>query len=86
MKVNMNIPDYEGRGIHLEWDENFILRAMVNCKNNSVTISGNTEGLISLARHLLTLAQSKVPIGKHLHFDDMNSLEEGSNEMIIEKI
>ncbi|MEM5774297.1 MAG: hypothetical protein AAGU05_04785 [Anaerolineaceae bacterium] len=86
MKISLNIPDYEGKGIHLEWDDYFILRAMINSKRNIVTISGNNEGLISLARHLLTLAQSNVPIGKHIHFDSLNSLEEGSCGIVIEKI
>jgi hypothetical protein len=41
--------------------------------------------LISLAIHLLTLAQENVPVGSHCHFDEHNSLEHGSKELIIEK-
>lgn len=38
------------------------------------------------ARHLLTLAQDSVPSGTHIHFDDLNSLEDGSIGLIIEKL
>ena len=42
--------------------------------------------MISLSRHLLTLAQDSVPSGTHIHFDDLNSLEDGSIGLIIEKL
>lgn len=48
-------------------------------------ITANKPGLISLAKQLLTLAQDKVPSGYHLHFDEFNSLEEKSYELIIQK-
>ena len=44
-------------------------------------ISANKEGLLSLAKQLTTLAEA-VP-GNHIHYDEYNSLEEGSAEMII---
>lgn len=46
-------------------------------------ISGNREGLISLAAHLTVLAGEET--GSHIHFDEHNSLEDGSDELIIEK-
>ena len=50
-------------------------------------ISANREGLISLANHLLNLAQTDVPCGTHIHLDGRNnSLEDGSQSIIIEKI
>lgn len=48
-------------------------------------ISANNEGLLSLARHLLTLVQNEVPIGTHIHLDEYNLLEEGSIDLIVEK-
>lgn len=53
--------------------------------SKEVLISANNEGLLSLANHLLTLAQKEVPIGSHIHLDEYNSLEEGSIDLIIEK-
>lgn len=41
-------------------------------------------GLLSLASQLTTLANEVN--GAHIHYDEHNSLEEGSSEMIIEKI
>lgn len=50
-----------------------------------VVISGNAAGLASLARHLLTLAQSEVPAGSHLDFDSYCGwLEDGSAAIRIE--
>lgn len=39
-----------------------------------------------MASHLLNLAQADVPLGTHIHLDSLNSLEDGSDEIIIEKI
>lgn len=55
-------------------------------QNDEVVISANREGLISLANHLLNLAQTDVPCGTHIHLDENNSLEDGSQSIIIEKI
>ena len=64
-----------------EWTEGF--RISVKTDKKEVTISANREGLLSLARHLKALADG-VP-GDHIHFDEYNSLEEGSAELIIER-
>lgn len=52
--------------------------------NHEVMISANKEGLLSLACQLRALAEG-LP-GDHIHYDEYNSLEEGSSEMIIEKV
>lgn len=46
-------------------------------------IRANREGLLSLADILTTLADE--PSGSHIHLDMYNSLENGSDEIIIEK-
>ncbi|MGX8704644.1 MAG: Imm32 family immunity protein [bacterium] len=46
-------------------------------------MSANREGLLSLANQLSALAE-EAP-GSHIHFDQYNSLEDGSVELIIEK-
>jgi len=58
---------------------------MITTKNNTAIIIANKEGLLSLANHLVNLAQDAIPKGSHIHFDDSNSLEDGSVELIIEK-
>jgi len=56
-----------------------------NSKNSAIHIRADTPGLVSLAKHILELAQKDVPPGAHIHLDEFNSLEEGSAEIIIEK-
>ena len=86
MIIEINVPNYEGKGLPLEWEENSVISVKIVQENNVVAIGGNREGLISLARHLLTLAQVNVPAGYHVHFDDQNSLEEGSCELILGRL
>lgn len=66
----------------MEWLDGFEIRATV--QNDSICISANKEGLLSLAKHLIELAEGEQ--GNHVHYDENNSLEEGSTEMIIERI
>lgn len=64
----------------IEWVDGFIIKATVN--HDKIMISANREGLLSLACQLVGLADG-VP-GDHIHYDEYNSLEKGSSEMIIE--
>ena len=53
----------------------------VSIENDTAVISANREGLLSLAKQLTALADGSP--GDHIHYDEYNSLEEGSAEMII---
>lgn len=86
MIIEIYVPNYEGKGLPLEWEGNSVLSVKLVQEDNVVAIGGNREGLISLARHLLTLAQENIPTGYHVHFDDQNSLEEGSCELILGRL
>ena len=86
MIINMNIHEYKGQGITLEWEDDYKIYAKLNVDRKYVNIAANRPGLISLARHLLTLAQDGIPNGYDLHLDDGNSLEKGSCELILERI
>lgn len=84
MEIKLNIPDYSNdKGFKFEWEYGFEIDARMEF--GSVVITANKAGLLSLAKQLLTLAQDEVPAGYHLHFDENNSLEEGSLELIIQK-
>ncbi len=84
MKIEIDLPDYnEENGIQMVWERGFIIDAQSN--NESVVIRANKEGLISLAKQLLIIAQDQIPKGYHFHYDESNSLENGSCEIIIEK-
>ena len=66
----------------IKWVEGFKIR--VSFDGRSVVLSANREGLLALAGQLADLAEEGP--GSHIHYDGNNSLEEGSEELIIEKI
>ena len=66
----------------IEWIDGFVIKSVA--EKGEIVISANREGLLSLAKQLTALANG-VP-GDHIHYDEYNSLEEGSVEMIIERI
>lgn len=83
-KIELAIPEYDSeKGIVYKWENGFDIQAQI--ENGTIKILANKEGLLSLANHLLNLAQDGIPSGYHLHFDEYNSLEEGSQDLIIEK-
>ena len=69
--------------MEFKWHDGFSIKVSVDTENN-VLISANKEGLLSLATQLKALADED--IGSHIHYDEYNSLEEDSSELIIEKI
>lgn len=64
------------------WEDGFTIK--VRGEEKEVVISANREGLLSLANQLRALANESV--GSHIHYDEYNSLEEGSSELLIERI
>ena len=83
--MKIDIPEYnKNTGLQLCWGDGYMIK--VASENNKVVISANREGLISMVNHLLNLAQVDVPCGTHIHLDEYNALEDGSIDLIIEKI
>lgn len=83
--MKIDIPEYnKNTGLQLCWGDGYMIK--VASENNKVVISANREGLISMVNHLLNLAQVDVPCGTHIHLDKYNALEDGSIDLIIEKI
>ena len=68
--------------MEFKWIDGFEIKVEIQ-NDNEVLVATNKEGLLSLANHLITLAQ-KAP-GSHFHLDQHNSLEEGSAQLVIEK-
>ena len=62
----------------IEWVDGFEI--LVSTASGGAVISANKEGLLSLAKQLTALAE-ETP-GSHIHYDENNSLEEGSAELI----
>jgi hypothetical protein len=69
--------------MQFNWEEGFEISVRVE-DDGSVVISANEEGLRSLADHLNALADEAS--GDHFHLDEYNSLEEGSADLIVEKV
>ena len=68
--------------MEVKWVDGFEIR--VTADNGGAVISANREGLLSLAKLLESLADGQP--GDHIHYDEHTSLEEGSSELIIERI
>ena len=70
------------RAMQMRWEDGFEIRTTVN--EGEVVVSANREGMLSLARILRDLAE-EVP-GAHVHLDEHNSLEDGSCDLILERV
>ena len=68
--------------MHIEWVNGSEIQ--VRAENGTAVITANREGLLSLAKHLTALADG-MP-GDHIHYDEYNSLEAGSAELIVERL
>ncbi len=68
--------------MELNWTDGFSIRVRID--GNTAVLSANREGMLSLAKHLTALAGE--PKGSHIHLDAYNSLEDGSAELILERV
>ncbi|TCL53498.1 hypothetical protein EDC14_10832 [Hydrogenispora ethanolica] len=85
MKIVIEIAQYSpNNGIAIEWLDGSIVESKI--VGNTMLLKANKEGLTSLAQSLLTLAQEGVEPGNHIHFDEFNLLQDGSSELVIERI
>ncbi len=58
--MEIDVPKYDRNiGLQLCWHPGYSIK--VSSDNSEVTISANREGLLSMANHLLNLAQADVP-------------------------
>ncbi|MDT3738230.1 MAG: hypothetical protein RO257_01875 [Candidatus Kapabacteria bacterium] len=84
-EVLVSLPLYDKfKGFEFYWEDDF--KIFVEKDNMHVRLIANKAGLLSLANHLLNLSQDEYDSGYHIHLDQFNSLEDGSTELIIEKL
>ena len=84
-KINIEIPEYDSqKGVQYSWENSF--KIQTDLGDAAIVIKANKAGLKSLAYQLLTLAEIPNDKQVHLHYDEINSLEKGSIELIIERI
>ena len=67
--------------MEVRWVDGYEIR--VSIQNDEAVICANREGLLSLAMQMMDLAEKTA--GEHIHYDEFNSLAEGSAQLIIEK-
>ncbi len=68
MKINLEIPDFDGNALDVIWDNDAEYR--INVSHGEVVLSANKQGLISLAKQMLYMAYQDLPTGSHVHYDD----------------
>ena len=68
--------------MNIEWVDGFEIKVVID--HGEVVISANREGLLSLAKQLAALAEAAPR--DHIHYDEYNSLEEGSAGLILERV
>jgi hypothetical protein len=84
MNLNVELGSYSPEsGLRLVWVPGYHLGVQANA--DEVTITGNPEGLRSLAQHLLTLADEAVPSGAHAHFEPGSELDDNSASLVVDK-
>lgn len=89
MIIQMEIPDYlPDEVITVPFNVNSIIEGYIDDGLDAIGLRANSSGLLSLAIHLIELAQLQVPVGSHIHYDNltMKELSSKSVEIIIEKI
>lgn len=83
-KINIDIPNYDGNGLDVIWEEGS--KYSISVHDNSVVILANKRGLISLAKQMLYMAYNELPKGSHVHFDSFFTQNKDNDfEFIIEK-
>ncbi|MFG1622110.1 hypothetical protein [Kribbella sp. NPDC049227] len=83
MDVVISVPEYDvQRGLRVEWEDGFEIG--VDVDRAEVRVVANRVGLVSLARHLLTLAQAEVSSGTHLHLTADQELD-SAVDLILER-
>ena len=82
MKIEIDIPDYDGNALDVIWNNDSIVEPY--CVDKQIVIKANSEGLISLAKQMVYLAVNRVARGSHIHYDSF-LLGNNKYELVIEK-
>lgn len=86
MKTIVDIPEYNPEdGIVVTFDAFYSIKVEIT-DDFDVLVSANKNGLLLLAKYLLTLAQDSVPtISGHFHLTEHDDLEKESSDLIVQK-
>lgn len=81
--ILLTIPSHDTGGFDFIWEDNSIIKTSIN--KDVFIVTANKEGLISLGRHLIALAQQNIKDTDYLSFDEFNDLEKGSKRIAFVK-
>jgi len=86
MKYTINIPVYSTNGFHFSWERGSVID--IQTKVGKIIWNASKNGLISLARHILNLAQDSVRNNYYFDFSPEwgNVLEKDSACVYVQKI
>ena len=85
-KIEISFEKYNNQiSVLGDWELDSKVVVKIGKEESLCIVSWNKEWLLSLAQHLVSLAQDWVPKGSHFHFDEL-CLQNWSKELIIERI
>ena len=84
MKIELEIPDYDGVGTDVIWEDGADYSLAV-CED-SVVLRANRSGMLSFAKQLLYFACSDLPQGAHVHYDEFFTGHVHDYELILEEM
>jgi hypothetical protein len=86
MEFRYTLPEYNSStGVRRDFEGDFRIAAVID-DSGIIVLKANRDGLISLAKQMIALAQPDVPYGSHFHYDAGTSLEDDSVDLIITKL
>ena len=82
MKITIEIPEYDGEGVDVIWDDT--AKYHIDVQDNLVALYANDAAMISLARQMIYLAKNDLTKGSHIHFDSFfYKGKEGDFELVL---
>lgn len=81
--ITLKIPNNIDGGFNFLWEDNSVIKTKV--EHDTFLLSANKEGLLSLGRHLISLAQDNIKNKEYLDFDEFNDLEKNSKRIVFIK-
>ena len=85
MKVTLEIPEYNENAVDVIWEDGSQYSLVVS--GDTVELSANKQGLLSLAKQLLYFANNELPNGSHVHYSSFFCRNlESDYELIISKL
>lgn len=83
MKIEIDLPDYDGIGVDVIWEEN--ADYTLDVFDDEVVLKANREGLLSLGKEMIYFAENNLQEGSHIHYDSFFTGKDRDYALILEK-